>query len=103
MKTLAFALALLATPAWAQTAPDTATPPAADSTAKPDDDTPIGLFITPWRNEIAGRSEDRPARLLQADLSPIDKVVFERQVEYYDALEAHAAKKAKPAEKAAAP
>ncbi len=105
MKTLALVLGLLASSiAFAQTGETTA--PAADSgnSSKPEDDAPIGLFITPWRNEPAGRTEEKPARLLQADLTPIDQVVFERQVQYNDALEAHAAKKsAKAAEKPAAP
>lgn len=49
-------------------------------------ESPIGLYITPWRNAYSEQDIDRPPRLLQVDMSPIDKVVFARQVEYYDAL-----------------
>lgn len=59
------------------------------------DDSPIGLFIMPWRNATAEKDMDRPARLLEAEMGPIDRAVFERQVEYYDALEAHATKSVK--------
>lgn len=113
MKALILALALaIAVPSWAQTAgsedpavktfampgdpPATqsksAIPPAVQPNEKPGeaDDSPIGLFIMPWRNSAAQKDIDRPARLLQNDLSPIDQVVFDRQVEYHDVLEAHA-------------
>lgn len=60
-------------------------------------ESPIGLYITPWRNAYAEQDIDRPARLLRVDMSPIDRDVFARQVEYYDALTAAAqAKKAAP-------
>lgn len=49
-------------------------------------ESPIGLFITPWRNASAEQDIDRPARLLQEELLPIDEQVFVRQVEYYEAL-----------------
>lgn len=49
-------------------------------------ESPIGLFITPWRNAFAEKDIDRPARLLQEELLPIDEKVFVRQVEYYEAL-----------------
>ncbi|HKY90101.1 MAG TPA: hypothetical protein VJM11_03640 [Nevskiaceae bacterium] len=64
-------------------------------------ESPIGLYITPWRNAYAEQDIDRPARLLQVDLSPVDRVVFSRQVEYFDALSA--ASKAKAAPKAPPP
>lgn len=59
-----------------------------------DTDSPIGLFIMPWRNSNAEKDIDRPARLLQGDMSPIDPIVFDRQTEYFEVLEAHA--KSKP-------
>lgn len=118
MKTFLIIAALSSMPVWAQsTAPSEepaikampllTTPPAANSkgaapaaaqpTVKPAeaDDSPIGLFIMPWRNSAAQKDIDRPARLMQADMAPIDPLVFERQVEYYDVLEAHANKTAK--------
>ena len=49
-------------------------------------ESPIGLFITPWRNAFAEKDIDRPARLLQEELLPMDEDVFIRQIEYYDAL-----------------
>ncbi len=55
-------------------------------------ESPIGLYITPWRDSRAEENIDRPARLLQEQLKPIDKAVFNRQVEYYEAL-ANALKK----------
>lgn len=67
-----------------------------------DRESPIGLYITPWRNAAAEVDIDRPARLLSLDLEPVDKRVFSRQVEYYEALAA--AQRAKtPAPAAAAP
>jgi hypothetical protein len=58
-------------------------------------ESPIGLYITPWRNAYAEQDIDRPARLLRVDMSPIDRDVFTRQVEYYEALtDAAAAKRA---------
>lgn len=59
-------------------------------------ESPIGLYITPWRNAYAEQDIDRPARLLQVDMSPIDREVFARQVEYYDALTAAAQAKKAP-------
>lgn len=67
-------------------------------------ESPIGLYITPWRNAYSEQDIDRPARLLQVDVAPIDRTVFARQVEYYSALtEAAEAKKAAPVAAPAAP
>lgn len=60
-------------------------------------ESPIGLYITPWRNAYAEQDIDRPARLLQVDMSPIDRDVFARQIEYYDALTAAKQAKVAPA------
>lgn len=49
-------------------------------------ESPIGLYIMPWRESPAEKDIDRPARLLQEQMLPIDRVVFERQLDYYDAL-----------------
>jgi len=56
-------------------------------------ESPIGLYITPWRDAHAEKDIDRPARLLQEKAVPIDRTVFERQVEYYDVLAAELKKK----------
>lgn len=68
----------------------------AGSTIIGERESPIGLYITPWRNSYAEQDIDRPARLLQVDMSPVDRVVFGRQVAYYEALTAARAKKSAP-------
>ena len=50
---------------------------------------PIGLYIMPWRQSQAQAGLDRPARLLDEALLPLDPEVFKRQVEYHRALSAH--------------
>lgn len=104
-------LAIQVPPASAQTArPSVVSPTAQEPAALPADagedsgttivgerESPIGLYITPWRNAYAEQDIDRPARLLQVDMSPVDRTVFTRQVEYYDALtEAAQAKQPPP-------
>ncbi|MEW6167146.1 MAG: hypothetical protein AB1651_05560 [Pseudomonadota bacterium] len=49
-------------------------------------ESPIGLYIMPWREARPEADMDRPARLLQEDLQPLDEDVFVRQIEYHDAL-----------------
>ena len=49
-------------------------------------ESPIGLFITPWKDSGAETALERPARLLQEELLPIDEDVFIRNLEYYEAL-----------------
>ncbi|NGY03716.1 hypothetical protein [Solimonas terrae] len=56
-------------------------------------ESPIGLYITPWRDAHAEKDIDRPARLLQEKAVPIDRTVFDRQVEYYEVLTAELKKK----------
>ena len=50
---------------------------------------PIGLYIMPWRQSLAQAGLERPARLLDEALLPLDPDVFKRQVEYHRALSAH--------------
>ncbi len=66
-------------------------------------ESPIGLYITPWRNAFAEQDIDRPARLLQVEMTPIDRDVFARQVEYHKALSAAADAKLAPAAAPAKP
>ncbi|TDU30719.1 hypothetical protein DFR24_0073 [Panacagrimonas perspica] len=66
-------------------------------------ESPIGLYITPWRNAFAEQDIDRPARLLQVEMTPIDRDVFARQVEYHKALTAAANAKLAPAAAPAKP
>jgi len=54
-----------------------------------DQESPIGLYIMPWRNSAAEGGLDRPARLLDEALLPLDPDVFRRQVEYHRALSEH--------------
>ncbi|NKF23774.1 hypothetical protein [Solimonas marina] len=84
-----------ASPTAAEPAVPTSAKPAAADNGKGDsgttivgngDESPIGLYITPWRDAYAEKGIDRPARLLQEKALPIDRVVFKRQVQYYDAL-----------------
>jgi len=51
-----------------------------------DQESPIGLYITPWKNEYAEHSLDRPARFVDDELVPIDPDVFRRQIEFYKAI-----------------
>jgi hypothetical protein len=57
------------------------------------DESPFGLTFIPWREAHAEKDIDRPARLLQEKPVPVDRVVFNRQVEYYEALAAELKKK----------
>jgi hypothetical protein len=52
-------------------------------------ESPIGLYIMPWRQSAAEGGLDRPARLLEEQLLPLDPDVFRRQVEYHRALSEH--------------
>ena len=54
-----------------------------------DVEAPIGLYIMPWRQSQAQAGLDRPARLLDEELLPLDPDVFKRQVEYHRALTEH--------------
>jgi hypothetical protein len=114
VKTLFLSAVLaLSVPAFAQVAKSDAAPedqPALNTTAKTapatsssglgttvitgDGESPLGLYLTPWRESHPEANIDRPARLLQEEMLPIDKDVFERQVEYYDALSSAAKQKA---------
>lgn len=61
----------------------------AGTTIVGDSESPIGLYITPWKDEYAERGLDRPARLLDEELQPIDKATFARQVEYFQKIDAY--------------
>ncbi len=54
-----------------------------------DQESPIGLYITPWKDEYAERGLDRPARLLDESLLPLDPGTFRRQIEYYETITAY--------------
>jgi hypothetical protein len=52
-------------------------------------ESPIGLYITPWRNAAPEKELDRPARFLDEALMPLDPDVFRRQLEYYNTITDH--------------
>lgn len=52
-------------------------------------ESPIGLYITPWRNAAPEKELDRPARFLDEVLMPLDPEVFRRQLEYYNTISDH--------------
>ncbi len=52
-------------------------------------ESPIGLYITPWRNATPEKELDRPARFLDEALMPLDPEVFRRQLEYYNTISDH--------------
>jgi len=54
-----------------------------------DRESPIGLYISPWRDDAPEPELDRPARFLEEQLLPIDADVFRRQLEYYNTITAH--------------
>lgn len=58
------------------------------STIRGDQELPIGLYITPWRDSEPEQGIDKPARLLDEALVPIDPDAFRRQMLYWQALEA---------------
>lgn len=53
-----------------------------------DRESPIGLYITPWKDDYAERGLDRPARLVDEAMEPIDPATFRRQIEYYETITA---------------
>lgn len=68
------------------TSPDASAETTAGTTIVGDQEAPIGLYITPWKDEFAERGLDRPARLLDEALQPIDPATFRRQIEYYQTI-----------------
>jgi hypothetical protein len=86
---------LVASPAWAQSGGQDAAPQkgAADDTSGTtiigDRESPIGLYLTPWKNEYAQRGMDRPAQIVQEQMAPLDPGVFRRQNSYYDTISAY--------------
>jgi hypothetical protein len=63
--------------------------PGAGTTVVGEREAPVGLYIMPWRRSEAEAGLDRPARLLDESLLPLDPEVFRRQVEYHRALSEH--------------
>lgn len=80
---------LLLTPASAQSPAPAAPDGGSGTTIVGEDESPMGLFIMPWKNSSADGGLDKPARLLDEAMLPLDKDVFRRQVEYYQTLSEH--------------
>lgn len=51
-----------------------------------DRESPLGLYLTPWKNEYAERGMDRPPQNFQESMAPVDPKVLDRQRDYYDAI-----------------
>lgn len=64
----------------------TPTPDGIGTTIFGEQEAPIGLYITPWKDDYAERGLDRPARLLDEAMEPIDPATFRRQIEYYETI-----------------
>ena len=62
------------------------TPDGIGTTIFGEQEAPIGLYITPWKDDYAERGLDRPARLLDEAMEPIDPATFRRQIEYYETI-----------------
>lgn len=56
-----------------------------------DAESPIGLYIIPWRSTSPTPQLDRPARFVDATEEPVDETQFRRFVEYHEALSRHRA------------
>lgn len=48
-----------------------------------DKETPLGLYIIPWKNAYADTSAGRPVQLLDAEPTAVDRREFRRQIDYY--------------------
>lgn len=59
------------------------------TTVMGDRESPIGLLIAPWREAAPEKDLDRPVRLLEDELIPLDAEVFRRQLEYYRTISSH--------------
>ena len=57
------------------------------ATIRGEQELPIGLYITPWRNSPPEEGIDKPAKLLEEALVPVDPPAFRRQMQYWQALE----------------
>lgn len=62
-----------------------------------DQESPIGLYITPWKESYAERGLDRPARLFDEAIEPIDRATFQRQLAYWRELTRYRQAHATPA------
>jgi len=47
-------------------------------------ETPKSLYIVPWKNSRVGVETQLSGGLLNESLTPVDKEVFERELDFYD-------------------
>lgn len=98
MRTIGYAVALLALcSTTALAAKPSASQASAKATAKHaahdkgstivgSQESPIGLYITPWKNDYATPKMAAPHNRLEVYPEPIDPDTFHRQVQYYHAI-----------------
>lgn len=48
------------------------------------DDTPKSLYIVPWKSSEIGVETKLSSNLLNADMTPVDKTVFMRELDFYE-------------------
>lgn len=48
------------------------------------DDTPKSLYIVPWKSSEIGVETNLSSNLLNADMTPVDKTVFMRELDFYN-------------------
>jgi hypothetical protein len=51
-----------------------------------DKEAPKSLFIVPWKSSEIGVETSLASKLLNEKLTPVDKDVFERELEFYHAI-----------------
>ena len=97
MRQLVFAFAVMMISGAALSADPAPAKPGAPSSKQGDvgtnvfgeDEAPLGLDITPWKENGAQNGLDRPARLLEESPARVDPDVFERRIDYYDTITAY--------------
>ncbi len=48
------------------------------------DDAPKSLYIVPWKSSEIGSETKLSSSLLNADMTPVDKTVFMRELDFYN-------------------
>jgi hypothetical protein len=48
------------------------------------DDAPKSLYIVPWKSSEIGSETKLSSNLLNADMTPVDKTVFMRELDFYN-------------------
>jgi hypothetical protein len=48
------------------------------------DDAPKSLYIVPWKSSEIGSETKLSSNLLNADMAPVDKTVFMRELDFYE-------------------